>query len=147
MTRHQAFHDLHQHDCCVVSTPWDAGSARMTALGAKALAKLPAGHVVTRGRADKGTSRVEAHCHAELMVAVTDLPVSGEFENGFGDKPETVAKTVRLARIARLTHAAIAASVSAMLYEGRFAPLWGAALGSAVDELLRMGAASPSDQS
>jgi 2-methylisocitrate lyase-like PEP mutase family enzyme len=31
------------------------------------------------------------------MVSATDLPVSADLENGFGDSPETVAETIRLA--------------------------------------------------
>ena len=99
MTRHQAFHDLHQAGCFVIPNPWDAGSARMmAALGAKALATSSAAHAFTLGRADMGgVSRDEALAHAEMMVTATDLPVSGDFENGFGDAPEVVAETVRLA--------------------------------------------------
>jgi len=36
-----------------------------------------------------------AHCAA--IAQATDLPVSGDLENGFGDTPETVAETIRLA--------------------------------------------------
>jgi 2-methylisocitrate lyase-like PEP mutase family enzyme len=97
--RHQAFWDLHQSGCFVIPNPWDAGSARMmAALGAKALATSSAAHAFTMGRADMGgVSRDEALAHAEAMVATTPLPVSGDFENGFGDDPDTVAETVRLA--------------------------------------------------
>jgi 2-methylisocitrate lyase-like PEP mutase family enzyme len=99
MTRHQVFWDLHQAGCFVIPNPWDAGSARMmAALGAKALATSSAAHAFTLGRADMGgVSRDEALAHAEMMVAATPLPVSGDFENGFGDAPEVVAETVRLA--------------------------------------------------
>lgn len=97
--RHQAFWDLHQSGCFVIPNSWDAGSARMMAgLGAKALATSSAAHAFTLGRADMGgVSRDEALAHAEMMVAATPLPVSGDFENGFGDAPEVVAETVRLA--------------------------------------------------
>ncbi len=97
--RHQAFWDLHQSGCFVMPNPWDAGSARMmAALGAQALATSSAAHAFTLGRPDLGgVSRDEALTHAEAMVAATTLPVSGDFENGFGDAPETVAETVRLA--------------------------------------------------
>jgi 2-methylisocitrate lyase-like PEP mutase family enzyme len=97
--RHQAFWDLHQAECFVIPNPWDAGSARMmAALGAKALATSSAAHAFTLGRADMGgVSRDEALAHAEMMVAATPLPVSGDFENGFGDAPDVVAETVRLA--------------------------------------------------
>jgi 2-methylisocitrate lyase-like PEP mutase family enzyme len=99
MTRHQAFWDLHQQGCFVIPNPWDAGSARMmAALGAKALATSSAAHAFTLGRPDMGgVSRDEALAHAEMVVAATPLPVSGDFENGFGDAPEVVAETVRLA--------------------------------------------------
>ncbi|MBL9051469.1 MAG: isocitrate lyase/phosphoenolpyruvate mutase family protein [Tabrizicola sp.] len=96
--RHQAFHDLHQSGCFVIPNPWDRGSARMmAALGAKALATSSAAHAFTLGRPDLGgVSRDEALAHAADLIAATDLPVSGDFENGFGEAPEDVAETVRL---------------------------------------------------
>jgi 2-methylisocitrate lyase-like PEP mutase family enzyme len=99
MIRHDIFHDLHQQGCFVIPNPWDVGTARMmAALGARALATSSAAHAFAMGRADMGgVSRDEALAHAEMIVAATPLPVSGDFENGFGDAPETVAETVRLA--------------------------------------------------
>jgi 2-methylisocitrate lyase-like PEP mutase family enzyme len=107
--RHQAFFDLHQSGCFVIPNPWDIGSARMmAAAGAKALATSSAAHAFTMGRPDLGgVTRDEALAHAELMVAATDLPVSGDFENGFGDAPEFVAETVRLAAEAGLSGCSI----------------------------------------
>lgn len=103
--RHQAFHDLHQSGCFVIPNPWDRGSARMmAALGAKALATSSAAHAFTLGRPDMGgVTRDEALAHAADLVAATPLPVSGDFENGFGDAPDTVAETVRLAAEAGLS--------------------------------------------
>lgn len=97
--RHQAFWDLHQQGCFVIPNPWDVGSARMmAALGAKALATSSAAHAFTMGRPDiGGVSRDEALAHAEMLVAATPLPVSGDFENGFADGPDGVAETIRLA--------------------------------------------------
>ena len=94
--RHQAFHDLHQSGCFVIPNPWDRGSARMmAALGAKALATSSAAHAFTLGRPDLGgVTRDEALAHAQDLIAATPLPVSGDFENGFGDSPEDVAETV-----------------------------------------------------
>ena len=98
-TRHQAFADLHTSGCFVIPNPWDIGTARMmAALGAKALATSSAGYAFTLGRSDMGrVSRDEMLAHAQDIVAATDLPVSGDFENGFGDDPDRVADTVRLA--------------------------------------------------
>ena len=97
--RHQAFHDLHQSGCFVIPNPWDRGSARMmAALGAKALATSSAAHAFTLGRPDLGgVTRDEALAHAQDLIGATPLPVSGDFENGFGDSPDDVAETVRLA--------------------------------------------------
>lgn len=41
--------------------------------------------------------RDRALAHARLIVEATDLPVSADLENGFGDPPEVVAETVRRA--------------------------------------------------
>ena len=107
--RHQAFADLHQSGCFVIPNPWDIGTARMmAALGAKALATSSAGYAFTLGRPDMGrVTRDEMLTHAKEIVAATDLPVSGDFENGFGDDPETVAETVRLAGEAGLSGCSI----------------------------------------
>ena len=107
--RHQAFQELHQSGCFVIPNPWDIGSARMmAALGAKALATTSAGFAFTLGRPDMGrVSRDEVLAHAEAIVTATDLPVSGDFENGFGDAPDYVAETVRLAAEAGLSGCSI----------------------------------------
>jgi 2-methylisocitrate lyase-like PEP mutase family enzyme len=103
--RHQAFHDLHQKGCFVIPNPWDRGSAQMmAALGAKALATSSAAHAFTLGRPDMGgVTRDEALAHAQDLIAATPLPVSGDFENGFGDTPDDVAETVRFAAEAGLS--------------------------------------------
>jgi 2-methylisocitrate lyase-like PEP mutase family enzyme len=47
---------------------------------------------------DAGTARLLAHVSA--IAAATDLPVSADLENGFGDSPGTVAETIRMAAAA-----------------------------------------------
>jgi len=83
----------------IIPNPWDAGSARMlAALGAQALATTSAGFAFTLGRPDMGqVSRDETLAHCRAIVAATPLPVSADLENGFGEAPEVVAETVRLA--------------------------------------------------
>lgn len=97
--RHTAFAALHEAGCFVMPNPWDRGSARMMAAsGAVALATTSSGHAFTMGRPDMGgVSRDEALAHAQDIISATALPVSGDFENGFGDDPDTVAETIRLA--------------------------------------------------
>ncbi len=93
-----AFRALHRPgDPFILANAWDVGSARMlAALGAEAIGTSSAAHAFTLGRPDMGVTRDEALAHAESLVAATALPVSGDFENGYGDAPETVAETVRL---------------------------------------------------
>lgn len=94
-----AFRDLHRPgDPFILANAWDAGSAKMlVALGAPAVATSSAAHAFTLGRPDGGTvSRDEALAHAADLVAAVNVPVSGDFENGFGDDPDTCAETVRL---------------------------------------------------
>ena len=116
--KRQAFAALHQSGCFVIPNPWDVGSARMmAALGAQALATSSGAHAFTLGRADPGgVTRDEALAHAEMMVAATSLPVSGDFENGFGDDPDTVAETVRLAGEVGLSGCSIEDTVMAEAY-------------------------------
>ena len=99
------FRALHKPgDPFILANAWDAGSARMLAgLGARAIATSSAAHAFTLGRHDGGTiSRDEALAHAADLVAAVAVPVSGDFENGYGDDPETCAETVRLAAEAGL---------------------------------------------
>lgn len=93
------FRALHEGpDVFVIPNPWDVGSSRMLAgLGFQALATSSAAAACALGKRDGGLSREEALEHARLIVHATDLPVSADLEKGFGDRPETVAETVRLA--------------------------------------------------
>ena len=80
----------------------------MAASGAKALATTSSGFAFTLGKPDMGhVTRDEALQHAEDIVAATPLPVSGDFENGFGDSPDYVAETVKMAAEAGLSGCSI----------------------------------------
>jgi 2-methylisocitrate lyase-like PEP mutase family enzyme len=82
----------------VIPNPWDAGSARVLAgLGFQALATSSAASATALGRRDGRLTRDEALGHARLIVDATELPVSADLEKGFGDAPEVVAETIRLA--------------------------------------------------
>ncbi len=83
----------------IMPNPWDIGSAKIMAqLGAKALATTSSGHGFTLGLIDGGqVSREVALKHAADLCAAVDIPVNGDFENGFGHSPTTVAETVRMA--------------------------------------------------
>lgn len=82
----------------VIPNPWDVASARILAgLGFQVLATSSAASASTLGRRDGGLAREEALAHARSIVEATDLPVSADLEKGFGETPEAVAETVRLA--------------------------------------------------
>lgn len=82
----------------VMPNPWDLGSARLLAgCGFKALGTSSAGFAFTLGRCDGEVSRADALAHAQAIAASTDLPVSADLENGFGQAPDEAATTVLLA--------------------------------------------------
>ena len=84
----------------VIPNPWDAGSARiLEALGFEALATTSAGIAFSLGRRDGegAVSREAALAVTRQIVDATDLPVSADLENGYGDSPEVAAETIRLA--------------------------------------------------
>jgi 2-methylisocitrate lyase-like PEP mutase family enzyme len=94
-----SFREMHKPgDPFILANAWDAGSAKMLeALGAKAIGTSSAAHAFTLGRPDGGkVSRDEALAHAQDLIAAVSVPVSGDFEDGFGEAPDICAETVRL---------------------------------------------------
>jgi 2-methylisocitrate lyase-like PEP mutase family enzyme len=94
-----AFAELHKRaEAFIIPNPWDAGTARLLAnLGFEALATTSAGYAFSAGKADNTVGREGTLAHAEAVAAATDLPVSIDLENGFGDAPAIVAETIRRA--------------------------------------------------
>jgi 2-methylisocitrate lyase-like PEP mutase family enzyme len=103
------FRELHQGTgTFLIPNPWDAGSARLLAgLGFEALATSSGAAAATFGRRDGRLSRDEALASARAIVNATDLPVSADLENGFGDGAGVVAETVRRAAEAGLAGGSI----------------------------------------
>ena len=82
----------------IIPNPWDIGSARVLAgLGFQALATSSAAAASAMGRKDHELSRAESFAHSRMIAGATDLPVSADLGKGFGDEPDAVAETVRLA--------------------------------------------------
>jgi 2-methylisocitrate lyase-like PEP mutase family enzyme len=99
--RFQALHE--GPGAFVIPNPWDIASARILAgCGFQALATSSAASASVVARKDHGLSRDEALAHSRVIVEATDLPVSADLGNGFGNDPEVVAKTVQLAAEAGL---------------------------------------------
>jgi 2-methylisocitrate lyase-like PEP mutase family enzyme len=103
------FRALHEaSETFVIANAWDAGSARvLAALGFKALASSSGACAGTLGRRDGMVMRDEALAHCKAIVDATDLPVSADLEKGFGDTPQIVAETIRLAAEIGLAGASI----------------------------------------
>src|SRR5262249_56355326 len=94
----QRFQRLHEGACFVIPNPWDVGSAKVLAgMGFRALATSSAASAAVIGKRDGELTREQALAHARAIVDATELPVSADLENGFGDAPTAVAETVRLA--------------------------------------------------
>ena len=93
------FRALHERDgAFIIPNPFDAGTARLLAhLGFEALATTSAGYAFSVGKQDGAIGRDEMLAHVAEIVSATDLPVSADLENGYGDDPATVAETIRLA--------------------------------------------------
>jgi 2-methylisocitrate lyase-like PEP mutase family enzyme len=98
----QAFRALHKRDhAFIIPNPWDIGTARLLArLGFEALATTSAGYAFSVGKLDNTVGRNGIIEHIATIASATDLPVSADLENGFGDAPEIAAETIRLAAAA-----------------------------------------------
>jgi 2-methylisocitrate lyase-like PEP mutase family enzyme len=94
-----AFRALHERPgAFMIPNPWDVGSARLLEQrGFEALATSSAGAAFAVGRPDNRIGRDDMLRHSAELSAATNLPVSADLENGYGDDPETVAETIRLA--------------------------------------------------
>src|SRR5260221_9657113 len=103
------FQALHQRaGAFLIPNPWDAGSARILAgLGFEAFATSSGAAAATYGRRDGKLTRDEALASARAITQATDLPVSADLENGFGDSPDAVARTICLAADAGLVGCSI----------------------------------------
>jgi len=89
----------------VMPNAWDAGSALvLAAAGFPAIATTSAGIAFSLGKPDYAVrephlrvTREEMFLRMREIVDAVSLPVNGDLEAGFGDAPEDVAATVRLA--------------------------------------------------
>ena len=105
----EEFRGLHERDgAFIIPNPWDVGTARLLEhLGFEALATTSAGYAFSVGKRDYSVGRDAMMEHVSEIVSATDLPVSADLENGFGDDPDTVAETFRLAAAAGLAGSSI----------------------------------------
>ncbi|MGH8261096.1 MAG: isocitrate lyase/PEP mutase family protein [Steroidobacteraceae bacterium] len=109
LERAERFRALHQAPgAFVIANAWDGASARILEhLGFEAIATSSGAAAATLGRLDGQLTREEALAHSRLIAQATARPVSADLEKGFGDAPEAVAETVRLAAEAGLVGCSI----------------------------------------
>jgi len=89
----------------ILPNAWDAGTAKiLVAEGFPAIATTSAGIAFALGRQDYqvaqpglGVTRSEMLAHIREIVEAVPVPVSGDLEAGYGDRPNEVAETIRLA--------------------------------------------------
>jgi len=94
----------------VMPNAWDAGSAIILAEeGFAALATTSAGIAFSLGKPDydvrearRAVSREEMFLRIREIVDAVAVPVNGDLEDGYGERPESVAETIRLAIAAGL---------------------------------------------
>jgi 2-methylisocitrate lyase-like PEP mutase family enzyme len=81
-----AFRALHEGEPFLIPNPWDVGSARvLESLGFPALATTSSGFAFTLGRHDGGATLDEVAVHVRALTEATEVPVSVDLENGYGD--------------------------------------------------------------
>lgn len=102
----RVFKQLHEAGTgFVMPNAWDAGSAILLGdAGFPALATTSAGIAFSLGKPDYddhhpdlSVTRVEMVDRMRQIVEATPLPVNGDLQDGFGDTPDAVAETIRLA--------------------------------------------------
>jgi 2-methylisocitrate lyase-like PEP mutase family enzyme len=105
----RAFKAMHQAGF-IMPNAWDAGSAKLlVSEGFAAIGATSAGIAFSLGKADYqvadrrcAVTREEMFARLRQMVEAVEAPVSGDLEAGYGEAPEAVAETVRMAVAAGL---------------------------------------------
>src|ERR1700730_6945599 len=133
------FRSMHASGCFVLPNPWDAGTAvYLHHLGFKALATTSSGFAFSRALPDEGwvMPRDLMLAHIRDVVSATPLPVNADFQTGYADEPEDVARNVALCiatGVAGLSIEDATGNNDASLYEFGLAVDRGRAARAAVD--------------
>ena len=93
--KRRTFEELHRSGCFVIPNPWNVGTARyLQGLGFKALATTSSGFAHAQGYADGAVPLEEVLAHLREIAAAADIPLNADFEGGYADDPDGVAKNV-----------------------------------------------------
>lgn len=109
-----AFRALHlRNEAFIIPNPWDPGTAHLLEmLGFEALASTSAGYAFSQAVRDNRVGRERMLAHLRLLASATDLPISADLENGYGDSPDSTAETIRLAAEAGVVGGSIEDSIN-----------------------------------
>lgn len=103
---YERFRALHERQgAFVMPNAWDGTSAvLLKRAGFEALGSTSGGIAFALGRQDgtHAVSLADAVANAALLARLTDLPVNGDLEDGFGSEPDDCARTVDAAVAAGL---------------------------------------------
>jgi 2-methylisocitrate lyase-like PEP mutase family enzyme len=104
--RYERFRALHERlGAFVMPNPWDGASAALLKrAGFESLGSSSFAIAAAQGRRDgaRAVSLTDAVANAALLANVTDLPVNGDLEDGYGPSPEHCVATVEAAIAAGL---------------------------------------------
>ncbi len=97
--RHRRLAALHREGTFLLGNAWDAGTARvLETAGFPAIGTTSSGFAFSLARRDYegALERDEVAAHVARLVAAIDVPLSVDAEDGYGDRPDDVAETVRI---------------------------------------------------
>ncbi len=119
----ERFKSLHEREgAFIIPNPWDCGSARLLeAMGFAALATTSSGFAQSLGRLDGSVSLDDKARHCKELVAVTDIPISADLENGFADDPEKAARAIRVVADVGIVGASIEDFSGSQIYDFQLA--------------------------
>lgn len=99
LAKAEAFRSLHDgKGAFVIPNPWDLGTARLLEqLGFEALASTSLGLACSHGLRDNSVPIDIVFEHLTEMAEGTNLPITADLGNGFGDSPHAVGRAILLA--------------------------------------------------
>jgi len=93
--KRRAFRKLHESGCFVIPNPWNAGTALyLQNLGFKAIASTSSGHAHSEGLPDGAETLDAVLAHLRELAACADIPLNADFENGYADTHDALARNV-----------------------------------------------------
>lgn len=82
----------------IIPNPWDIASTKILAhFGFKAIATSSAAYSFSQGEADNQLPMDKVLAHLQEIASATNLPVSADLGNGFGDTPGEIFETIKKA--------------------------------------------------